>query len=78
MSIEQGMCLAVHPNYALDELFMIVCDNYIVGANPDDSKRPAIAGSVVLIDRSARHLPDAARRRSIRSIPDCPTSGTTR
>ena len=33
MSIEQGMCLAVHPNYALDDLFMIVCDNYIVGAN---------------------------------------------
>jgi Xaa-Pro aminopeptidase len=33
MSIEQGMCLAVHPNYALDDLFMIVCDNYIVGAH---------------------------------------------
>ncbi len=33
MAIEQGMCLAVHPNYALDDLFMIVCDNYIVGAN---------------------------------------------
>jgi Xaa-Pro aminopeptidase len=33
MSIEKGMCLAVHPNYALDNLFMIVCDNYIVGAN---------------------------------------------
>jgi hypothetical protein len=27
------MCLAVHPNYALDDLFMIVCDNYIVGAD---------------------------------------------
>ncbi len=33
MSIEQGMCLAVHPNYALPDLFVIVCDNYIVGAN---------------------------------------------
>jgi Xaa-Pro aminopeptidase len=33
MSIEKGMCLAVHPNYALDDLFMIVCDNYIVGAD---------------------------------------------
>jgi Xaa-Pro aminopeptidase len=33
MTIEQGMCLAVHPNYAQDDLFVIVCDNYIVGAN---------------------------------------------
>ena len=33
MSIEQGMCLAVHPNYAQDDLFVIVCDNYIVGSN---------------------------------------------
>ena len=36
MSIEKGMCLAVHPNYALDDLFMIVCDNYIVGASGSD------------------------------------------
>ena len=27
------MCLAVHPNYELPNLFMIICDNYIVGAN---------------------------------------------
>ena len=33
MKIEAGMCLAVHPNYELPNLFMIVCDNYIVGAN---------------------------------------------
>jgi len=33
MAIEEGMCLAVHPNYALPNLFMIVCDNYIVGGN---------------------------------------------
>jgi Xaa-Pro aminopeptidase len=33
MTIEPGMCLAVHPNYELSGLFMIVCDNYIVGGN---------------------------------------------
>ena len=33
MTIEPGMCLAVHPNYELPSLFMIVCDNYIVGPN---------------------------------------------
>jgi len=27
------MCLAVHPNYELPNLFMIVCDNYIVAGN---------------------------------------------
>lgn len=32
MAIEAGMCLAVHPNFALADLFMIVCDNYIVAA----------------------------------------------
>jgi hypothetical protein len=36
MSIEAGMCLAVHPNYALSNLFMIVCDNYIVSGNDTD------------------------------------------
>jgi Xaa-Pro aminopeptidase len=36
MSIEAGMCLAVHPNYALSNLFMIVCDNYIVSGNGTD------------------------------------------
>jgi Xaa-Pro aminopeptidase len=33
MTIEAGMCLAVHPNYELPNLFMIVCDNYIVAGN---------------------------------------------
>jgi Xaa-Pro aminopeptidase len=33
MAIEPGMCLAVHPNYEAQGLFMIICDNYIVGAN---------------------------------------------
>jgi len=33
MTIEPGMCLAVHPNYELPSLFMIVCDNYIVAGN---------------------------------------------
>jgi Xaa-Pro aminopeptidase len=33
MAIEAGMCLAVHPNYELRSLFMIVCDNYVVGPN---------------------------------------------
>ena len=33
MTIEPGMCLAVHPNYELPGLFMIVCDNYIIGGN---------------------------------------------
>jgi Xaa-Pro aminopeptidase len=36
MAIEPGMCLAVHPNYALSNLFMIVCDNYIVSGNGTD------------------------------------------
>ncbi len=36
MAIEEGMCLAVHPNYELPNLFMIICDNYIVGANGTD------------------------------------------
>ena len=31
MTIEEGMCLAVHPNYEAPNLFMIICDNYIVG-----------------------------------------------
>jgi Xaa-Pro aminopeptidase len=33
MTIESGMCLAVHPNYELPNLFMIICDNYIVAGN---------------------------------------------
>ncbi len=33
MIIEEGMCMAVHPAFALKDLFVIVCDNYIVGAN---------------------------------------------
>ena len=33
MTIEPGMCLAVHPNYELPSLFMIICDNYIVAGN---------------------------------------------
>jgi Xaa-Pro aminopeptidase len=36
MTIEPGMCLAVHPNYMLQNLFMIVCDNYIVSGNSTD------------------------------------------
>jgi hypothetical protein len=36
MAVEAGMCLAVHPNYALSNLFMIVCDNYIVSGNGTD------------------------------------------
>jgi Xaa-Pro aminopeptidase len=31
MTIEAGMCLAVHPAFALPDMFVIICDNYIVG-----------------------------------------------
>jgi Xaa-Pro aminopeptidase len=31
MTIEAGMCLAVHPAFEADGMFVIICDNYIVG-----------------------------------------------
>ena len=37
MPLAQGMCLAVHPGYETDELFAVVCDNYLVEADgPSD------------------------------------------
>ena len=36
MSIEAGMCLAVHPGFERPDLFVMVCDNYIVSGNSTD------------------------------------------
>jgi Xaa-Pro aminopeptidase len=36
MSIEPGMCLAVHPGFETPNLFVMVCDNYIVSGNATD------------------------------------------
>ncbi len=33
MTIEEGMCLAVHPAFEIPGMFVIICDNYIVGPN---------------------------------------------
>jgi Xaa-Pro aminopeptidase len=33
MCFTQGMCLAVHPGYETPELFAVICDNYLVGAD---------------------------------------------
>ena len=32
MCFEEGMCLAVHPGYETPEIFAVICDNYMVGA----------------------------------------------
>ena len=32
MYFEEGMCLAVHPGYETPEIFAVICDNYMVGA----------------------------------------------
>ena len=32
MCFEEGMCLAVHPGYDTPEMFAVICDNYMVGA----------------------------------------------
>jgi len=31
MTIETGMCLAVHPGYETPSIFAVICDNYVVG-----------------------------------------------
>jgi Xaa-Pro aminopeptidase len=31
MTIESGMCLAVHPGYETDSIFAVICDNYMIG-----------------------------------------------
>jgi Xaa-Pro aminopeptidase len=36
MEIEPGMCLAVHPGFETPNLFVMVCDNYIVAGNSTD------------------------------------------
>jgi len=36
MEIEPGMCLAVHPGFETPNLFVMVCDNYIVAGNGTD------------------------------------------
>lgn len=33
MKLAEGMCLAVHPGYETDELFAVICDNYMVEAD---------------------------------------------
>lgn len=32
MTIEAGMCLAVHPGFETPSIFAVICDNYVVGA----------------------------------------------
>lgn len=31
MTIQQGMCLAVHPGFETPSLFAVICDNYLIG-----------------------------------------------
>jgi Xaa-Pro aminopeptidase len=33
MTLQQGMCLAVHPGYETPSLFAVICDNYMIEAN---------------------------------------------
>jgi Xaa-Pro aminopeptidase len=33
MTLQQGMCLAVHPGYETQALFAVICDNYMIEAN---------------------------------------------
>lgn len=33
MTLEAGMCLAVHPGYETPSLFAVICDNYLMGAS---------------------------------------------
>jgi Xaa-Pro aminopeptidase len=33
MTLQQGMCLAVHPGYETPSLFAVICDNYLVEEN---------------------------------------------
>jgi Xaa-Pro aminopeptidase len=36
MTVEPGMCLAVHPGFETPNIFVMVCDNYIVSGNSTD------------------------------------------
>jgi Xaa-Pro aminopeptidase len=33
MTLQQGMCLAVHPGYETPSLFAVICDNYLIEAH---------------------------------------------
>jgi Xaa-Pro aminopeptidase len=33
MTIETGMCLAVHPGFQTSEALVVICDNYLIGAD---------------------------------------------
>jgi Xaa-Pro aminopeptidase len=33
MTLQQGMCLAVHPGYETPSLFAVICDNYMIEAD---------------------------------------------
>jgi Xaa-Pro aminopeptidase len=33
MTLQQGMCLAVHPGYETPSLFAVICDNYLIEAD---------------------------------------------
>jgi Xaa-Pro aminopeptidase len=33
MTLEAGMCLAVHPGYETPSLFAVICDNYLMEAS---------------------------------------------
>jgi Xaa-Pro aminopeptidase len=33
MTLQQGMCLAVHPGYETPSLFAVICDNYMIEAH---------------------------------------------
>jgi Xaa-Pro aminopeptidase len=33
MTLQEGMCLAVHPGYETPSLFAVICDNYMIEAN---------------------------------------------
>jgi Xaa-Pro aminopeptidase len=30
MTLQEGMCLAVHPGYETPSLFAVICDNYMI------------------------------------------------
>ena len=33
MSIEENMCMVVHPGYTTDKIFAVICDNYLITAD---------------------------------------------
>lgn len=33
MTVEEGMCLAVHPGFETDAIFAVICDNYLIEAD---------------------------------------------